>query len=961
MHVPVAGIGASGGGQDALRSLLSQLPADSGIALLFAQHDSGRDNPSEVLAMESPVPVRQAAAGIAIEPNHLYVTSPDTGLEIANEALRFTYLPSVVHEVRQMPVDHLLRSIAMECGHRSMGVILSGSGYDGSAGIEALKTAGGITFAQDPATAKFDGMPQSAIRSGCIDFVLPPEGITPKLASLARHSYMTGDEACESHGSAPDLTDQFDLILSTLRDKSGVDFSLYNRDNIERRIRRRLALGNIDSLKEYCERLKRDAGESGALQRDLLLDLNHLFRTPEHFESARKHIFPRLAQGRTSAIKTADEELQSARQKLAAVNYELHLANAALERSEDLASLIVEMTATPLLVLDGKSCIIASNPSFNRLFGISSPEVKGRLVYSVFNNASDVVRLREMMEHVLPDQKVVRNFEIRQDFPAIGRRDLVLTVRQSGQRQKIVLGIEDITERHERVYDALRESEERFRSMADAAPVLIWVSGTDKGCTFFNKGWLNFTGRTLRQELGDGWTEGVHRADLSRCVEIYEASFDARRAFQMEYRLRRWDGAYRWVLDNGVPCFESDGTFAGFIGSCVDITDVKATQEADFVRQKLETVGMLANGIAHDFNNLLSGILAHSEVALSELGSGSSPADELQIIRAAAVRGAEIVRQLMIYTGQEREVIEPLDVSAIVEDMLELLQVTVSKHVKVETRLGRNLPQLLASPSQIRQIVMNVITNASEAIGDRDGLICVTTERVTLHRDSVRETLEGLPGGEYVQLEIADTGRGMPPDVQARIFDPFFTTKPSGSHGQGLVVVQRIVQRLRGAIRLTSAPGDGTTFRILLPADHATIPTTPGPVQHAAEEASASREATILVVDDENLLRQAVSKMLRKKGWRVIEASDGSSALDAVQTLKRHIDVMVLDVTLPGTPSRRVHEEARRLRPDMAVIVTSANTEEMAAASFGIKIERFLRKPFRLGDLLSAIQEVLTT
>jgi PAS domain S-box-containing protein len=365
--------------------------------------------------------------------------------------------------------------------------------------------------------------------------------------------------------------------------------------------------------------------------------------------------------------------------------------------------------------------------------------------------------------------------------------------------------------------ERLRESEERFRNMADTAPVMIWVSGPDKLCTFFNQGWLRFTGRTMEREMGSGWAEGVHPDDFDRCVGIYSASFDARRRFQMEYRLRRADGEYRWILDDGVPRFESSGAFLGYIGSCIDITDIKRSHEEDLTRQKLETVGMLAGGIAHDFNNLLGGVLAQAELALAELADGSTPKEELGRIRDAATRGAEIVRQLMVYAGEETKELELVDVSGLVKDMLDFLKVSVSKHVTVETDLSEQLPLVRANPSEIRQVVMNLLYNASEAIGDRDGVIRVTARQVTVGPDSSLAISGSNAEGDYVQLEFSDTGRGMSPEVQARVFDAFFTTKPSGSHGLGLAVVQGIVQRLHGTIQLSSAVGKGTTFQILLP------------------------------------------------------------------------------------------------------------------------------------------------
>jgi two-component system, cell cycle sensor histidine kinase and response regulator CckA len=361
--------------------------------------------------------------------------------------------------------------------------------------------------------------------------------------------------------------------------------------------------------------------------------------------------------------------------------------------------------------------------------------------------------------------------------------------------------------------EQLRESEARFRNMADTAPVLIWVSGPDKDCTFFNKGWLTFTGRTMEQELGKGWADNVHPDDMDHCWDTYSSSFDGRSNFQMEYRLRRADGEYRWLVDKGVPRFGPGGVFAGYIGSCVDMTDIKLAHEEDLNRQKLETVGLLASGIAHDFNNLLGVVLANSEMALDELAEDSASETELKSIRDAALRGAEIVRQLMSYAGKEEETQELVDVSAVVEDMLELLKVSVPKRVKVETDLGRKLPPVRANPAQIRQIVMNLFYNASEAIGDGAGVIQVTAGQVNVAASG------GIAAGDYVQLDVSDTGRGMTPEVQARVFDAFFTTKSGSGHGLGLAAVHGIVESLHGTIRVLSTPGEGTRFEISLPCE----------------------------------------------------------------------------------------------------------------------------------------------
>ena len=230
---------------------------------------------------------------------------------------------------------------------------------------------------------------------------------------------------------------------------------------------------------------------------------------------------------------------------------------------------------------------------------------------------------------------------------------------------------------------------------------------------------------------------------------------------------------------------------------------------------RLASLGILAGGIAHDFNNLLGGVTAQAEMALAELDGGLHPQEELIAIRDVALRGSEIVRQLMVYAGKESGAVGPVDLSRIVKEMIELLKVSVSKHAVVETDLGKDLPAVRADAAQLRQIVMNLVTNASEAIGDRDGVILVTTRRLTL-TGKLAGVLGISPDGDYLALEVSDTGQGIPQEIQARVFDPFFTTKSTG-HGLGLAVVHGIVRGLGGAIHVASEPGKGTTFQVLLP------------------------------------------------------------------------------------------------------------------------------------------------
>jgi signal transduction histidine kinase len=244
---------------------------------------------------------------------------------------------------------------------------------------------------------------------------------------------------------------------------------------------------------------------------------------------------------------------------------------------------------------------------------------------------------------------------------------------------------------------------------------------------------------------------------------------------------------------------------------------VKRTQQEAVARQKLESLGVLAGGIAHDFNNLLGGILAEAELVETDLAMGSALKEEIERIKTAAIRGSEIVRQLMIYAGEnQRDLNETVEVSRLVEEMLKLLKVSISKRVALRTDFRGDLPPVWGNAPQIRQVIMNLVLNASEAIGDEQGVITVTAVQVSGDRDLATNNATALTPRDYLRIEVSDTGCGMTEEVKAKIFDPFFSTK-FPARGLGLAVVQGIVRDLGGKINIVSAHGQGTAFQVLLP------------------------------------------------------------------------------------------------------------------------------------------------
>jgi PAS domain S-box-containing protein len=516
----------------------------------------------------------------------------------------------------------------------------------------------------------------------------------------------------------------------------------------------------------------------------------------------------------------------------------------------------------------------------------------------------------------------------------------------------------DISER-KRAQAALRESEKRLRAAERLAHLghwqwnlksneLIWSEECSR--IFGHPGDYRPSHQDFLRAVVPEDRELVERGARQRLAEKHGSS--------IEFRIVRPNGDVRVVRSISEPLLDEEGQPAFLFGACQDITDARREQEKSVARQKLESVGTLANGIAHDFNNLLGGILAEAELGLVELGAGLSPEAELKVIRDAALRGSEIVRELMIYAGKESPAVGLVDISEIVEEMLELLKVSVSKHAMLKTDLGKDLPAIRANAAQLRQIVMNLVTNASDAIGYQDGMIRVTTKCVKIGQDS-EAISDRLAGGHHVQLEVSDTGHGMSLEMQAKVFDPFFTTKPQG-HGLGLAIIDGIVRGLAGSIYLTSEPGRGTTFQILLPCAEAVPGTVTDPVSSAGEPAHPSPTITLLVVEDEDLLRQALVKMLHKAGFVALEAANGSAAIDILRTNEGKIDVILLDMTIPGASSHQVVTEAAQARPATRVILTSAYSQERLTPPLSAsQVCGFIRKPFQLNDLIQMLRNVL--
>ena len=439
-----------------------------------------------------------------------------------------------------------------------------------------------------------------------------------------------------------------------------------------------------------------------------------------------------------------------------------------------------------------------------------------------------------LIARVHPEDRVARDSAIRRALETKGEYSIeyrvVLpdgTLRWIGARGHCMnvgdnkgirlLGISMDVTAQKLAQDALRESEARFRAMADTAPVMIWMSGTDKLCTFFNKGWLDFTGRSLEQELGNGWAEGVHREDFDRCFEVYVNSFDARQPFTMEYRLRRSDGEYRWVLDIGTPRFAHDGTFIGYIGSCIDITlrkqaeaEAREHREEIAYLSRVAIMGEMAGSLAHELNQPLGAIVTNAGAALRFLErdslSGEQLREVLQDIVADGRRASEVIHTIKGMGRKEEGARQLLHLNDVIAEVLRLTRSDALAHdCTVLTELHPALPKVEANLVQLQEVFLNLILNAFEAskgVPRVQRRVIIRTER---------------DGDGAVRACVRDFGTGLPADKPERVFDRFFSTKREGM-GIGLFIARSIVVAHGGTLWAENAEGGGAQFWLRLPA-----------------------------------------------------------------------------------------------------------------------------------------------
>ena len=522
---------------------------------------------------------------------------------------------------------------------------------------------------------------------------------------------------------------------------------------------------------------------------------------------------------------------------------------------------------------------------------------------------------------------------------------------------------------------ALRESEERFRHIADSAPTPMWITEPNGTRHFVNRAYLEFLGVGDEEGRGFDWRRILHPEDLERIVRESVAGETSRKPFALEARYRRSDGEWRWMRSVSQPRLAPSGEYSGFIGIALDITDIKLAQheletandrleervdaavaeklEAEAAlrqSQRLEAVGQLTSGVAHDFNNLLMVILGNIR-QLERTASDPVAVRRLATMTQAAERGAKLTGQLLAFSRRQRLEPRPTDLNETVRRMGDLLASTTGGGITIEMRLAEDLRPALIDPTQIELVILNLAINARDAMAG-SGRLVIETANVSL---ASPRRAEDPAAGDYVMLCVSDTGCGMSEEVREKAFEPFFTTKEVGKgSGLGLSQVLGLAKQSEGGVGLDTRPGEGTQVRLYLPP-------TGQPAQAAAEAPAAAerrsgRSLTVLLVDDDPAVREVTCAGLEQAGYRVLDAEDGPTALELLDQ-EPSVDALLVDFAMPGMNGAELAALVGRTHPGLPVLFVTGYADVDALNA--VPERQIVRKPFRTEELAARIDALV--
>jgi len=510
-----------------------------------------------------------------------------------------------------------------------------------------------------------------------------------------------------------------------------------------------------------------------------------------------------------------------------------------------------------------------------------------------------------------------------------------------------------------------REMDEQrtlMRQILDNAPIGVFLLNEDKKVKFVNRAFCSATGITESRFIAaEHYSDVLPDAVAKQCMASDEACVKSGGLSKSRETIPCVDGKEHIYDVTKLPVQSQNGEMTSIIGIAVDITEQieratekKQMQEQLLHTQKLESLGVLAGGIAHDFNNILTAIMGHA--ALAESKSINDPIaveQHLKKVVAATEKAADLCKQMLAYSGKGQFVVKPINLSQQIESILNILEVSLNKGVLLKLLLTEKLPLIEADASQIHQVIMNLVTNANEAIGTNSGFISINTGVMTVDGEYLEQCIcaDDVKPGRFTYVEVTDTGCGMGKEIAEKIFDPFYTTKFTG-RGLGMSAVMGIVRGHYGALNLTSKIDEGTTFRILFPVLDADVPDEADKTHDAAHIDHDSTPA-ILVVDDEETIRELSVMMLNDVGINeIFTAADGREAVDIYKKHADQIDIVLLDYTMPHMDGEEAFKQLQLINPEVKVILASGYSKQSMQEKFtGQGLAGVIQKPYHMGDL----------
>ena len=528
---------------------------------------------------------------------------------------------------------------------------------------------------------------------------------------------------------------------------------------------------------------------------------------------------------------------------------------------------------------------------------------------------------------------------------------------------------------------ALRESEERFRLVAESAPVMLWMGDAQGRCLYLNRAQREFWGVTDEGFATFDWNSTVHPEDVAMLAAPFIKGMSEQAGFSVEARYFRADGQVRLLNTNAEPRFGPDGEFLGMIGVNADVTDVREAQSAlarsrddleAAVRertdklmsaesqlrqaQKMEAIGQLTGGIAHDFNNMLAVVMSGLNLLQRKLAKGETDVSRyIEGSMEGARRAAALTSRLLAFSRQQQLAPETLDANRLVQGMTDLLSRTLGEAIRVETVLSAGLWQTLADANQLESAILNLAVNARDAM-EHGGKL--TIETANAHIDDAYATEYAVAAGQYVMIAVTDTGEGMTPEVMAKAFDPFFTTKAVGKGtGLGLSQVFGFIRQSGGHVKIYSEQGHGTTVKVYLPRNHGSG--LVGDSKKVDGDVSSGTGEVVMVVEDEERVRAYSVEALKELGYVVIEANSPHDALRMIES-GMPLSLLFTDVVMPEMNGRQLAERAERARPGLKVLYTTGYTGN-AALSNGLLDPGtlYLSKPFTIDQLAHKVRQAL--